>query len=412
MSFSWRHHSTGFLQLLGSGLLSAAGLTAVASNRWNLLDKGTAVFFLLFIQWQTFSLTIAKCGIDNFIFATLSRDASLFINIRRAIFRTTLPLVAAASFLSFWIFPLWAVAAMGISVVLDSYSLMAIAETNAQAKFRKTAFANLLNYPLFLLGVAGLSIAGKAGSFEIAVTFLFSSGLRAVWLAAHRDHRELGKATLSVSPLAQVSLGTQQAGNYALFRIDQLIIGFEGARNLLSVSPAVLSSYLFLAKFPELCSGLFNHVGTVSFPAIANSDSDLRRWVTPWRITLITAALALGILLTGAGFRLLWLGNPRLTFGGILPFAIHAIFILPANAITYRLLSHGQLHSLLVRQGAALAVGALGLAILYLCGATDGLAWMVPIQLIAFTGLGFLLEGNAEGKTLPQGPPNGGSLSA
>src|SRR5689334_2237421 len=113
----------GFVQLLGSGVLAAAGLAAIAANRWHLLDGPTAVFLLLFVGWQTFCLTVAKCGLEHVVFATVSVDPALRYDVAAAVRRRVAPLGAAVALVALVAFPPWAAAALGASVVLDGYAL-------------------------------------------------------------------------------------------------------------------------------------------------------------------------------------------------------------------------------------------------------------------------------------------------
>src|SRR2546426_2116681 len=143
-----------FFQLLASGAIAAAALSVIASNRGHLLDPDTAAFLLLFIQWQTLALTVTKAGTELVVFTTVTRNPSLHYRFGPVILRQVLPISVGAGLVCAFVFDPLAGVALAASVALDSYSLLALNELTARARFGRAAGANLLNYPLFFLGGA------------------------------------------------------------------------------------------------------------------------------------------------------------------------------------------------------------------------------------------------------------------
>jgi hypothetical protein len=378
----------GFLQLLASGVVAAAGLAAIAANRWQLLESGAAVFLLLFVQWQAFCLTVAKCGLEHLIFATVSQDPALHYDLRAAVRRRIGPLSAAVALIALLAFPPWAAAALGVAVVLDSYSLMISAEMNARSRFGTAAFANLLNYPLFFVLIYLLSRVGSAGPAQVTAAFVLTSAVRALWLGLQR-RRPPGAR--SVFPATQLSIATQQVGNFALFRGDQLLLGLGLVQGWLGAGPPYLAAYLFLAKLPELAAGVLNVGGTVTFPLLFGAGREARPALRGRLGAVVAVAALAGLAVAGAAYVQLWKGSARLTLLDALPFLVNAALIFPVNAVTYSMLSRGYLSGLLRFILVGLLAGA-GLALVAI--ATRGgplLAWVVPLQLTGFLGAAALL---------------------
>lgn len=378
-----RRRLIGFAQLLGSGVISAAGLTAIASNRFQLLDGSTIVFLLLFIQWQTFSLTVAKGGLEQLVFATVSRDLTLSFDLGYAIRKQIAPMSGLTALVALLAFPPWAAAAIGMCVALDSYSLMVGAEMNARTHFKGPAVANLLNYPAFFALTATLAWTGRASSGLIVVAFVVTSVIRAAWLWLCRRPSSSGR---TVVPRVQATIAVQQVGNYGLFRLDQLLLGIVAVRQSLDVSTASLAGYLYLAKFPELASGVLNIAGTVLFPVILSDPRRLRQ-VLLRPITLIAiGAVMAGLAFAGTAYVWLWRGPSSLTVWDAAPFLVHAAFIFPANALTYALLSRGYLQGILRFIVVGLSIGGLVTLVSAATHSLHAFAWLVPAQILAYMG--------------------------
>lgn len=385
--FEIRKALAGFVYLLGSSVVSAVGLILIASNRWSVFDTAAAVFLILFIQWQTLGLTIAKTGVEQVVFAMVSRDEGVFLDPARYVLRRALPLAIPFSVIVCFVFSPWAGAVALGTILLDTWSLIIMADLNARKRFGLAAVSNLLNYPLFFLGILAL---GRFVEPTIPLTlalFLLASLVRCMFLAGNRF---VSEGMREVSCTAGIGMGVQQGLNYLLFRLDQLVLALLGVRFLTEGDAGL---YVFLAKFPELAAGVMGVAATVIFPSLY-----LRY---PFRRREIPARLARhGLLITGyvAVMALVLLVYTRLRVGTdvspwlLAPFLVHAVAIILVNNLTYSALRQGYLRRLLVNLALAVAAGLAMAAFLPFGFDLYLLAWIVPVQLLVFIALTFALD--------------------
>ena len=383
------HSLLGFLKLLTSGVLGAGGLALIASNRTNILASSNIVLLLIFIQWQTFGLTVAKMGVEQVVFAAVSRNQDLYFSLRELLLKKVLPLALIFSGMAFWRFSPMACVGMFASILLDAYSLIVISDFNARSRYNDSSLANLLNYPLFFLILIGLRLFQDLGVPEIIGAFLISSALRASWVAWRRIRPPCVKPVV----LSEVhKVGIQQVLNYFLFRADQLFLGLVCFHSpTLFGDNAFLAMYLFLAKLPELASGVINVVGTVVLPKlklVEQSDFDsmlaiaLRNWAS-----LLTSAL--GGALCMVVYQGLWIG-PSIAWTVAVPFTINTVLIFPVNALTYMMITQGYMSGLLRNLFVTCAMGLVVLATLSLANWRSSLGWVVPMQQGVFLALALM----------------------
>lgn len=73
----------------------------LASNRWAILEPTVTVFIILCVQWQALGLTIAKLGVDNVVYAMVSKDETLSFMAGEYVLTRVLPLTMIFS-VSVW----------------------------------------------------------------------------------------------------------------------------------------------------------------------------------------------------------------------------------------------------------------------------------------------------------------------
>jgi hypothetical protein len=374
-----RQQALALGQLLASGAISAGVLALLVSHRTNWLNPATAAFLLLFVQWQTLSLTVSKCGMEVAVFATVSREPDLAYGFRRVLILPTLPLAICCGIAAAFVFGLVASVALVVSVLMDTYAVLGISEFNGRGNHAAAAMANILNYPLFFAVLGGAALVTEPGELIVLMAFVLSSAARAVWV---RSRRTESPATRPAVPAAGAPIALQQAGNYVLFRGDQLVLALPFVSRLSPDAAVFLPAYLFLAKLPELAAGVLNAVGLVVFPRLVRSGAK--------RLAAFTAVVDIGILLGAFFYVKLWSG-PVFPTALLVPFLVHAALVLPVNALTYRMMSEGFVGGLLRNLGAALVPG-IALFLLVLTSARlPLLAWIVPVQLATFIACGCIL---------------------
>jgi hypothetical protein len=379
----------GFCQQGASQAIGAAGFLLLASDRWSLLDPELTTLIILFIQWQVFGLTIAKLGAEQTVFAVVSGNPKVRFDARRHVLSRSLPLAALFALLALALFPSWAAAVLVASIAFDTWSLLLIADLNARGAFGITATANLLNYPLFFVLTFAGALFFEWNVYSIFAVFTLTSAARCLYLATIRPP----SGTSLVVARGNLAMGVQQAMNYGLFRLDELLL----AAFVIGAHATLGREYVFQARFPQIASIGAVLLGVVLFPRVhleMTAGGRPRLLSLPLRrlhLLALAAAAAVAIFAMNAAYRQLLWTEPT-TLSGV-PFVFHACAVLPVNLITYSMLRAGCLRGLLRNLAASIGVGAVYLAIAWSAGANwpAALAWIPSIQLAAMILFSLLL---------------------
>lgn len=367
----------GFVSLLGSSVISAIGFIIIASNRWVHFDAASGVFIILFVQWQTLGLTMAKTGIEQVVFALVSDNDRVYLEPSKYIFRKALPLAGLFSVAVIFVFsPLAAIVAFS-TILLDTWSLLVMADLNARKQFTATALANLVNYPVFFIAVFTLNHFNRLDIPLTLAMFFLSSALRCLWLKYNQfTHTGMKEVVCKVN----LEMGIQQTLNYILFRADQIILAVMSLR---VQAQEGVSMYVFLAKFPELVSGVAVIAGTVMFPRyFIRYPFDLHQLAGFVRkyaacLTGYIAALTLAIW----AYVSLWSGL-TISLHLAIPFLLQTLCILLVNNLTYSAIRQGYLRRLLINLSLSVAAGLSIAAFFQFKFDAIALAWLVPAQLL------------------------------
>lgn len=378
---------TGFASLLGSSVISALGFVIIASNRFVEIESATAVFIILFVQWQTLGLTIAKTGIEQVVFAVVTENEAAYLNPAKYVFSKAVPLSAIFSVAVFFVFTHWAAFVAFCTIILDTYSLIITADLNARKKFSITSLSNLLNYPLFFVLLFSINFYGNLSINVTLSIFLLSSVMRFVWLKCNQI---VPLHMTEVCCNVNFSMGIQQGLNYLMFRADQVVLAVLGVTVQLKNDIAM---YVFLAKFPELLSGILVIAGTVLFPRYYIKYPFDQKMIFSWLRNKISVILVYISMLALALYMYTYLWSGRMfPFYLMIPFVVHSLCIIVANNITYSSLRQGYLRRLLSNLAISLVAG-LSLTLLACLKFTIiYLAWIVPLQLMVFIALTFSLK--------------------
>lgn len=384
----------GILSLLGSGILSGVCLTLIASNRFSLIKPSLSIFIILFIQWQTLGLTIAKLGIDQIVFASISSNRQIYFKVKEYILVRILPLAILVALVISWVFSPWAALVTFISILLDTYSLMLVADLNARGLHIKASISNLLNYPVFFLMLIGGVYFLEFQENEILFIFGLSSFFRFAWTV---NNKFIPKDAKAVDCRVSIRMGVQQVLNYCLCRLDQIVL------------PLILEEYkfieashkfIFLSKFTELLSAIVVIVGAVILPKVYISyPGNFSGIYKSPRSQLNKVAIIFIILgmLSPAVMLLTYINfgyGSSINFTYTLPFLVHSWCIFPTYVITYSMMRQGYLYGLLRNLSISIGIGLVvfAIALYYKLSWEHTLPWLVPIQLITFIALAFIFK--------------------
>ncbi len=378
------HKAKSIITLLGSGVFATIGLVLIASNRWSILSAEDVVFILLFFQWQVWGLTICKMGTDQTVFALVTSKPGCTLGLGRFMALRSIPLVLGFTLLMAVVFNGLVAAIAGLSILLDVAASIMSSELNAHQKFRITATANLLNYPLFFLLLLVFSFWMSLDRNLTLLLFLSSSIIRFVWLAGF--HRKTRGNEVIVSQIV-LEMGLQQAMNYLLFRFDLIIISVSLKLGEMGMSDHIANQYLYLAKYPELISKAVMYAGFVLFPVLF-IQKPIRRKIQKVRINrqlLVLAGYCLAVLAGSMLYIFLWNQPEELNRSWIIPFAVHGLFVMPVNLLTYSMLRQGHIRRINRNLVISLTLAALLTVGMFFTRSTTLLLWLVPVQLGIFT---------------------------
>lgn len=383
-NFVIRKKFIGFVSLLGTGVISAVGFILIASQRWSSFDQHLAAFIILFVQWQLLGFAVSKIGIEHLIFAVVSNNEIKYFAIGKFIRTTVVPVSAVFSVVMGIVFSPWAGFVAFASILLDSYSLIITADLNARGFYKITAISNLINYPLFFIVIFGLNFAKLLNADVALAAFLFSSLLRALWLARRKY---IPSRCEEFSSDVNLKMGIQQVFNFLLFRMDQIILAVIGLKEHFDES---ISMYIYMAKFPEILASIIVILGTVTFPkayikypftmlALLSQFKRYKMFFLGYVVLFVVLIFA---------YMKFWNGQTSPSFLA-LPFLLNALLIIFANNIMYSMLRQGYLHKLVVNLALAVMMG-LFFSLVFIGGINIYLlSWIVPVQVLIFLLLSF-----------------------
>lgn len=378
----------GFLSLLSSGFLSAFCFALITSERWPIIKPNLVIFIVLYVQWQTLGLTISKLGIEQVVFAIVSQNERIYFNSRRYVVYKVLPLAVVFSLYIFFIVSPLAALITFLTILLDAESLIIMSDLNARKLYLINSIANLLNYPLFFLIIFMMIVFFEIGIKEILMVFLLTSFLRWLWLNCNRTTKLDMK---EVFCKANIEMGIWQVLNYLIFRIDQIVLGAIGL-NLENVyNEQFIRQYIFMAKYPELVSGIMVVAGTVIFPKVFISYpiypqviyKQFQKYIV-WIVSFVVILFVLWFFYIS-----IWSGE-HISWNFAIPFLINSIFIFGVNNITYSMIRQGYLVGLLRNLSCSITIGLLIVLVFYVTKQVIILTWVIPIQLILFTFFVFI----------------------
>ncbi len=362
----------------------------LASSRYSPLQSNSVTWIILFIQWQVLGLTISKLGAEQTVFATVSRNPGVRFDARRHVLKRAFPLALVFALPAMLVFPVWTMPIIVATIAFDTWSLLLIADNNARGNYGVTAAAKLLNYPLFFLLLFVGGIMADWSLHGVLIAFCASSIAR--WLFLVSRPAPLGTSLAAVGN--NLPMGFQQALNYGLFRLDEVLL----AAVVIGTAALAGREYVFQARFPHMISMLALMVGVVLFPHfyLVCGPRGLPRFGSmPFRagaIWITAAAGVAGVVGVNYLYRLImWDGECALPE---LPFILHACAILPVNMITYSMLRQGCLRGLLRNLLGGVTVGIIYLSVALSLGYSwpFALCWLSAVQLYAMIALSLLFN--------------------
>lgn len=322
--------------LLVPGFINAVLVLLLSSNRL-FPDKGHITFMLLNIsQLLSLGITISKYAADQMVLSRLNSDERA--TTKNFFFKRVLPLALLFSIFLFYSNGLSTAAALLVCIPIEVFAMIVILELNVSGKYFTTLKINMLGYPLIFILYIAASHFFQLEQSQILLIFIFSSCLRLLIAFYYRNGKTLKEDTLVTS--AYVPL--QQAGNYLLFKSDQVII----ASSLLQTTFFRFSiplDYLFYSKFSEVFSGIATSLAPIlaKFKKSESNEISIKPLLKKRNFLAINL---LAILLRVAVSLLLLRNLDSLHLFMLIPFTVVTVLIVPVNIVNYELYRRNDLH--------------------------------------------------------------------
>ena len=364
---------------MGSGIVSTIGLIMIISNQWNILTPSESISLVLFFSWQVWGVTLGKFGIDQTMFAIVSKDDRMTMKIAPFIFRKTIPISILFILLISCLFSYTQLLILFITIIMDTISSVIISELNGQKYYFQSAIANYLNYPLFFIFLFSGSLLIDINIVIVMFLFLLTSFIRLISLIYFSKRY---RGDLEIISNIDYQMGTQQMLNYLIFRADQLLITILITIEQASIISYPVEEYLYLAKFPELISRIVVYVGIIIFPNIFIAHPISYKNLFNYKTLQIYFSSI--IFLFGCIFFYLkiWNFEYSISVANYIPFYILSILIFPMSIISYSFVRQGYVYGLLKNQIISITITIIILLLWYYLSGIVLLVWLVPLSLM------------------------------
>jgi len=363
-----------FLLLL-PGAISALLIFFISSNRLFSGNKDYTLSLLNFYQLQMLGITIAKYGIDQMVISRLKpgyrTDTNTFFLQR--VLPLTLAFCIVIGFIKGWIYA----AFLALIIPMEIMSILVSVEWSISNRVRFTSLLTLLGNPLaFILAY----IVYKQNLLSVNLMFgcfLFSSLIRITLALLFRN-----KGSKTKIAILSYHVPLQQVGNYFMFRLDQVIIAMSLGISFFS-NKSLITHYLFLAKFPEVASGVIVTLAPILYRRLGDqAEVSLKKLFNDKLFLLLSVCICICQL--AVSFFLFKPGNMNNNILLFLPVVLSSLLILPANLVTYILLKNAEVSKINVLNFISCTIGLLVLGLVFLSNNVYIFSLLVPIQLLVY----------------------------
>jgi len=320
-------------------------------------------------------LTVVKLGVDGATFTHMTTEGTR-IDFVGFITKNCARMAVVSCLLVWIIYGLTAAIVSYFVLLLDIYAVACIAALNARCHFLPSASISLLGQPL-TLALLPLMAQWAHGFNSLLFALSLSTGVKAcaAIVASRQRLKHMPRVKLSLQPW---QLLIQQVANALLFRLDQLAVSLT--QGLVMLDGRFIREFFLLARFADLCSVLATPIGFAAFPRLRNAFSLRSAGGALFWISIIPMG---GLL---CGFYLMLGDGPAFSFAA--PFFLSALFILPANYMTYMHTTESAMRKMLQALGKSLLAGGCLLALLISThDNAQYIPWIVTLQLAAYCTL-------------------------
>jgi hypothetical protein len=375
-------HKKSIQSILNAGLLLVPGFLyalfslSLSSNRILPEKASTHLLLLNLVQLFSFGVTIAKYAADQMILSRLNPGETA--NVFSFFTKRVIPIALIYSVLLYFTNGFSVACMLLLCLPVEILAIISVMEFNLSKRYKTALCLSLSGYPLLFIAYLMLSIPFDLTQNNLLMIFGSMTLIKCMLVLLLRKKNENRKDILIISE--QVPL--QQAGNYLLFRSDQMLIAANVPQSP-SVSLFLPIDYLFYSKVVDLYSGVATSMGPlltrqqeagtgrISFKQLLSA--------TPY-VKMITVAILIQVALIL--FMIQTTDNLHLFL--LFPAAISTLLIVPVNMINYEYFRTGDLKSANKNNLLCLCAGALLFFINLFVKSTILFASMVPLQLCVF----------------------------
>lgn len=373
--------STGFLSqgvnsfiLLIPGALTSLLLFLLSSNKLLPNQQEITVFTLNLLQIQTLGIIIAKYGVDQIILSRLNRNNH--IRLKQFYSKRVIPLSIIFSLAIAYLKGLSYLLYFILLLPMEVFSTITVIELSISRKFKLSSFISFLGYPLILISIWITAKFGFLSENLVFCIFFFGSVIKFIACISLRNKgRKEDIAVLSyLMPL-------QQVGNFLMFRLDQFLIA-TGLASMLFLSTISVNEYLFLAKFPEITSGVIVALSPILYKRFGDKQDFSISMLLKNKQLLFFAAVAFVVQILV--YVIFLKPQQPLDIMIYFPFMLTTLLILPANLVTYVLLKHSDLIKINFLNAVSCIAGSLVLCICLFFRTAVVFCYIIPVILFSY----------------------------
>jgi hypothetical protein len=363
-----------FLLLL-PGAISSLLIFFIASNRLFPNDKDHTLSLLNFYQLQMLGITVAKYGIDQMVISRLNPNHQTNTNafFTQRVFPLTLLFCIVIGFIKGWVYA----AFLALILPMEVMSILISVEWSVSNKIKFTSILTLLGNPLAFILIYLVYKKNLQSVNIMFACFLLSSLIRITLALFFRN-----KGSKTEIAILSYNVPLQQIGNYFMFRFDQVVIAMSLGIAFLG-NKLLMGQYLFLAKFPEVASGVIVSLAPLLYRQLGNQVVTSLKNLFKNRIFLLMS-ICICICQLAVTF---FVFKPRNMDNNILlfvPFVISSLLVLPTNMVTYFLLKKAAIAKINILNLISCITGVIILFISLLCANVYLFSLVVPMQLLIY----------------------------
>ena len=348
----------------------------ISSNKLEFIQPQSGRFILNVALLLALGVTLSKYAADQMILSRMKPNQK--VEVKPFFLNRVFPIIVLYVGFLFFSQKVFTSITLLICLPIEVFAIIATIEMNVSKRFLNALFINLIGYPLIFLLFMTFSYWISFNEYMILLIFVGCSILKFFLVLYTRNKTEIRNDILLLS--ARVPL--QQAGNYLLFRLDQVFIALNIIPSLLFCFSLPMD-YLFYSKFVDILSGIATSLSPVliSYSQINNSEINF----SPIAKNKFYKLASVGAIILFIGVAFVLLKKMDVLHGLlIIPFSISALLIVPVNLINYEFYRKNELKKLnQINFLAFLPSIVLILGNLYFKSVLL-FAFLIPIQLFSF----------------------------